>query len=151
MREADVLEIKKKWDAGVSMRQIIRTMPYKKHITARCIWELQNQGVLQERGRKNGMEAVVDTYKSGIHNPYEIAEMHGYTVSTVRTYLSKAKLGRPLHENGKNWVKRECDERTLEILASLESGVGVNETARRFGVSKQWVSFVKRRSEKENG
>lgn len=151
MTEVEVLEIKKKWEAGVPIGQIVRTMPYKKSTALQYIWKLQRDGVIVKRARKRGRELVVDAYKNGMHNPYELAETYGYTHKTVQTYLSDAKLGRPKHENGKLWAKRPYDKRTEEILKCLESGMGVSETARRFGVSRQWVFAIKKRSEKENG
>ena len=151
MTEFEVLSIKRQWEAGVAIRQIVRTMPYKKSTALQYIWRLQKEGVLSPRPRKNGRELVVDAYKNGMHNPYEIAETYGYTHKTVTTYLCDAKLGRPTHENGKLWVKKPYNERTKEILKCLENGMGMSETARRFGVSRQWIFAIKKRSEKENG
>jgi DNA (cytosine-5)-methyltransferase 1 len=87
---------------------------------------------------------VVEAYKNGMHNPYEIAETYGYTIATVNNYLKNAKLGR---KRECNWKKRECDPKTEEILESLANGVSMSETARRFGVTRQWVYIIKKRSE----
>ena len=151
MTDLERNEIKGKWDAGVSVQQIVRTMPYKRSTALRYLWEMQREGFLAKRERKRGRDFVVEAYNNGMHNPYEIAELFGYTHKTVTTYLTYAKLNRPRRENGKLWVKRDCLDRTKEIIKCLESGVGVSETARRFGVTRQWVSVIKKRSEKENG
>ena len=146
----EIEAIKRQWEAGVAIEQIVRTMPYKRATAFRYVWELRREGVLPDRPRKNGRELVVEAYKSGMHNPYEIAEMYGFAYKTVTNYLSEAKLDRPQFENGKLWVKRDYNSKTKKILDCLASGASISETARRFGVSRQWVSVVKKRSDEEN-
>jgi DNA invertase Pin-like site-specific DNA recombinase len=145
MTDFEIAAIKRQWEAGVSIQKIVKTMPHTKVAAMRMIWRLQDEGVLPARKRKRGAELVVEAYKNGMHNPYEIAEQYNYSVYTVRRWLNDAKLerGRPPH----NWKQKELDAKTKKIIECLESGVGVCETARRFGVTKQWVSQVKKRSE----
>lgn len=146
MTEREVENIKRQWEIGVPIGQIVRTMPYSQTTALRHIWELQNKGVLLPRKRKRGVDLVSEAYNRGMTNPHEIAETYGYTIRTVYEYLKRTN---PHRERVKhNWKKRGFNEQTIEILKCLEKGMGVNETARKFGVTKQWVSVVKKRSEK---
>ena len=147
MTDFEIASIKRQWDAGVPIKQIVRTMPYPQKTALQHIWEMQRDGVLPKRERKRGCDLVVATYQSGMHNPYEIAETYGYKYSTVETWLKNAKLGRVRCDNGKNWKRTECSEKTEEIIKCLESGMGMSEIAKEFGVSRQWVYIIKKRSE----
>ena len=150
MTEQEIRSIKNQWEVGVSISKIVKTMPYQRATAFRKIWELQEKGVLPPRERKRGRELVIDAYKSGMKNPYEIAETYGYAINSVRNWLSNAGLNRDRPK--KNWKKTDCNQnhysdRTKEILEHLRGGMGVNRVARVFGVSKQWVSAIKKRSE----
>ena len=148
MTEQEIRSIKNQWEIGVSISKIVKTMPYPRSTAFRKIWELQQEGVLPPRERKRGRELAISAYKSGMKNPYEIAETYGYKVNSVKNWLSNARLcrERPAH-NWKKGKQKQFSQRTKEILDCLKGGMGVNQTARFFGVSKQWVSNVKKRSE----
>ncbi len=148
MTEFEISSIKKQWEAGVPIQQIVQTMPYKRRTAENYIWKLRVDGVLPERNKRNGKELVSKAYNSGIKNPYEIAEMYGYAPKSVQTWLSELNLHRerPKH----NWKKVQHCEKTNEIMACLERGERVCELSRRFGVSKQWVSQLKKKMESEN-
>ena len=148
MKEYEVQMIKRQWDAGVPIKQIARQMPYKMQTSLRYIWRLQREGVIERRVRKRGADLIASAYHSGITNPYELADMYGYKIGTIYAYLRDAGIRR--NRPAKNWKKVEKSKKTKEIIACLKSGVGVCETARRFGVTKQWVSLVKKREEREN-
>lgn len=145
MTDFEIAALKRQWEAGVPIRQLVLMMPYKKTAAMKKIWQMQRDGILPERKRKRGADLVVEAYKRGVHNPYELAELYGYSSRSVKSWLSNARLGRKRPEH--NWKKKDIDEKTKRILKCLESGMGVCETARKFGVSKQWVSAVKKRSE----
>lgn len=147
MTEFEIASIKRQWDAGVPICQIIKTMPYKKRTAEYKIGKLRADGTLPEREKRNGRKLVVEAYNSGIKNPYEIADIYGYAPRSVQIWLADAKLGR--ERPSRNWKKIDNSEKTKKIIACLENGARVNETARQFGVSKQWVSQIKQRIEKE--
>lgn len=146
MTEFEIASIKRQWEAGVPVKQIVLTMPYKKSTSLRYVWGLQRDGVLPPRQRKRGEELAVEAYKNGMTNPYEIAELYSYSAESVRVWLCRANLCRKRPE--RNWKKKDKSAKTKAIIKCLESGMGVSETARKFGVSRQWVSTVKIRSEK---
>ena len=145
MTEFEIAQVKKQWEAGVRIKDIVQTLPYSKKSAEYQIYKLRVEGVLQERKRKSGKELVVQAYKSGITNPYEIAEQYGYSHKTVQIYLTEAKLGRDRPK--RNWKKIDHSEKTELIIECLENGGRVNETARQFGVTKQRVSQIKKRLE----
>lgn len=147
MTENDISLIKKQWEIGVPIKQIVRNMPCSKGDAMKHLLKLQRDGVLPKRERKSGSVIVVAAYKSGMHNPYEIAETYGYKVGTVRNWLTKAKLsrGRPKH----NWKEKPQSEKTKKILQCIENGMRSCDIAREFGVTKQWVSYLKTRSERD--
>ena len=146
MTEYEILSIKHQWEAGVPVKQNVLTMPYKKSTSLQHIWKLQDEGVLPPRARKRGEDLIVEAYKNGMENPYELAETYGYSPNTVKAWLIRAKLGRT--RPSQNWKKKKTSSQTKKIFQCLESGMGISETARKFGVSRQWVSAVKKRSEK---
>lgn len=147
MTEREIQSIKNQWDSGVPILQIVRTIPMTKKKAYGAILDLKNRGVLRERKRKCGVSVVSYFYENVTKNPYEIAEHTGYTVGTVSTYLKRNGISRerPKH----NYNKREYSENTKEILKCIEAGKTPREICSLFGVSKQWVSRIKKRNKED--
>jgi transposase len=146
MTEFEIASIKRQWEAGVPIKQIVLTMPYKQSSSLKYIWGLQRDGVLLPRQRKRGEDLVVEAYKNGMTNPYEIAEVYGYSADSVRIWLCRANLGRKRPEH--NWKKKDTSAQTKAIIKCLKNGMSVSETAKKFGLTRQRVSAIKIRSEK---
>ena len=148
LTEKDIADIKQKWEVGVSINRIIRSMPFSAIKARQLLNDMRTDGMLPPRERKNGTELVVAAYQSGVRNPYEIAEMLGYAHNTVVCYLNKTGVKRC--RNATNWNKRkptECSQQTKEIQRLLADGTKACEVAKMFGISKQRVSQIKKRSE----
>ena len=145
MTENDKETIKNLWESGVSVQGIVQMLPYEEIITKKMIIKLKKDGVLK---RKSTKEKVVDSYNSGITNPYELAELYGVTKPRI-DYILKAqgiKRQRP-KKNYKERYKtdRDClSEKTQNIISALEYGFTGNKIAKMYGVSTQWVYSVKK-------
>lgn len=148
MTEIEKRTIKKLWDAHVPLKKIPQMFPYKPYTVTKQIKEMRESGELEERGYKKGRLWVVELYKSGVTNPYEIAEELGYSISTVKKYLKQAHLGRkrPPH----NYVSVKKSDKTEKIIEKLKEGRAVFQIAKDFEVSRQWVSYIKKREERNN-
>lgn len=90
---------------------------------------------------------VLELYKNGMTNPYELAKECGFTIGTVRNYLYRAGLSghRPEH----NYKKRrptqlsDLSDLTVKIMNALNDGKPVIEIAKEFYVTKQYVYKIK--------
>ena len=134
------------WNDGKSASVIAKLLPYKEHRVIKEIVKLKQNGVLKGnsgRTKQKALGKILQAYNSGITNPHDIAEMFGLKVGTVNTILGNSKLDRkrPTH----NYVKRELDEKTIEILQEIENGVSLSEIARKYNCSRQWVSKIKKK------
>lgn len=145
LTDFEVEVLKRQWEAGVPIKQIVKMMPYKQSRSLNYIWDLQKNGVLQKRRRKNGQSLILDAYNNGMTNPYEISDVYGYKPETVKKYLRFVGVHR--NRPPANWKQKEKSDKTKEILECLEKGVKMSEIAKMYGVSRQWVFIVKRRSE----
>ena len=89
------------WESGETVSKICRLMPRREGTVRRIIKEMQESGELKERGSiaEITKQKVINLYKNGQTNPYEIANAFGLSVNTVNGILSKAKLhrDRPKH------------------------------------------------------
>lgn len=149
MTEQDINLIIRLWESGEPKCVIVKMLPYKPYHIEKKILELRQNGVLKGRSGKTSTKThdkVLDAYNNGITNPYEIADMLGLSHHTIKEHLNKANLNRtrPKH----NYIT--CDKTRL-IRADLESGIKAREIAKKYGVSTQWVHFVKNKyKENEN-
>lgn len=100
-----------------------------------------------ERPLKRGVSRVVNAYLEGNTDIDKLSEDYGYARGTVVSYLNKSgiKLGRPKSYN----AGCEC-ERTKQIIKCLKKGEKATEISKKFGVSRQYVSALYKRS-KYNG
>lgn len=139
MTEADRNQIIKLWSANIPIYRMVRMLPYKTYIARRMITDLKKEGVLPARtiGHKR---TVIEAYERGMRNPYDIAEEFDIPVGTVNTTLSRAGF-----TNGRAKRNFKKNEKTLEIIELLKAGESQAEIARKFGVSRQWVSVAKKR------
>lgn len=161
MTQSEIKQIVEMWESGNSISTIVRCFPYKPQTVKREITELRQNGVLKGRSGKTQektQERILQVYNSGITSPYEIAkklEMHAPSViSTIGLLVRLGKIEkrtRPKH----NFKKRKptdfdklCDK-TREIFCELEKGLSGGAIARKYGVSRQWVSQIKKKQEKK--
>ncbi len=144
MTESDKSLIIRLWNGGVPIAEICKMLPYKALHIKQMVGELRKDGTLSPRVRGNKRQLVVDAYNGGMTNPYEIAETYGLTYGTVRHYLFKGGVKRPYPK--RQYRPKPTTDKTMEILAALETKSQI-EVARQFGVSRQYVSALKKRME----
>ena len=139
------------WQSGEPIEKIIRLLPYPIGISRRYIRELREQGVLTKSNRNKitAKEKIIEIYNNGTINPYDIAEISGYSFYTVRYVLSHAGLCRvrPVH-NYKTTspmpYERICDN-SKQIVDLLERGMGCAEIAKIVGCTRQNVFILKKK------
>ena len=139
------------WQSGEPIEKIIRLLPYPIGTSRRYIRELREQGVLTKgnRNKRTAKEKIMEIYNSRTINPYEIAEISGYSFSTVRFVLSHAGLGRerPIHNykaTPSMPYERIC-ENSKQIVDLLERGMGCAEIAKIVGCTRQNVFILKKK------
>lgn len=151
MTEKDKNLVVTLWQSGEPIERIIRLLPYPICTSRKYINELRNQGVLtnENRIKKKAIDKVMQLYNSGVTNPYEIADMTGYSFYTVRSALVKAGLDRkrPEHNYKATPLKPydKISDNSKIIVDLLEQGKGCSEIARLVGCSRQNVFVLKKK------
>jgi DNA-binding NarL/FixJ family response regulator len=131
---------------GCKIKQILRALPYSEKKGLTIIQRLKKEGAVPKR-KTTSKELVLCAYNSGIKNPYEIAEKYGYSVNTVQTILSQAKLKRQRPK--KNFKYRgtseisKLSEKTQNILEAVQDGISPKKVATMYGVTRQYVYVLK--------
>lgn len=150
MTESEIKLVERLWASGKGVGEIARLLPYKEYIARREIAKLKKNGVLKGKSGKsqaNTQARVLQAYKDGITNPYEIAEMCDVCYGYVNNILSSATSGRQRPK--RNYKQRKVCENTQAIITALKSGKRVREIAMEFGVAVQYVYQVKNKFVKE--
>lgn len=145
MTEQDKKKIVALWQSGMSIVQIKDLFPVKFQEYKATIKEMKANGEFPTE-RKTAEQKVVEAFQRGERNPYKIAEEYGLSVHSVRSFLGWNKC----HKGKKtqNWV--HCD-RTDAIVEDLQDGaLSQAEIARKYGVSRQYITKMKRKVEKGN-
>lgn len=94
---------------------------------------------------------IKELYESGITNPYEIAKLTGYQLSSVRTSLTKTvKRPRPKHNYKKTRLAPESKAKIESIIKDLKQGMAQVEIAKKHNCSRQYVHIIKNKY-MENG
>lgn len=144
-------KIKALWNAGYSINEICRAVPWKDGVTTRVIKEMRESGELERRGGKKEFTRgkILGLYHSGVTNPYEIAESFGISVATVRGVLAEAKLNRSRPKHNYKPTKPQAEEtlckNTRSIIEALRSGLTPRQVARELDMSTQWVYVIKKK------
>lgn len=155
--QSDKEYIKKLWDSGVSINDILRLMPYKINDTRKIIKQLCEEGFLEEKRKTKGevtREKVIALYKSGVENPFDISAELGIAMSTVYQYLKDYRgIVKRTRHNWRPIKKYKTTDKTQEILQEICNGQLKDiEIARKYGVTKQWIYQLKKKNkENENG
>lgn len=133
------------WQSGMTLGQIRQLMAMTSAEFKRAIAEMKRNGEFPKT-RKTAEQKVVEAFQRGERNPYAIAEEYGLSVHSVRSFLGWNKCHKG--KKTRNWV--HCD-RTNEIVEDLQEGVlSQAEIARKYGVSRQYITKMKRKVEKWN-
>ena len=146
MTEQEKKTVKQMWEMNEPISQIVKMLPYKKNVAKQLIFKMRADGEILPRGRRKGVELVRQAYESGMTDIAEICETYQLKRSSVLEYLwrSGIKIGRKHQKR----VLRPFSEQSAEIINLLEKGEKQSEIARKFGISRQRVSDIKKRHEK---
>lgn len=147
IKESEKLLVKRLWNEGESVENIIRLLPYSIGKARRYVRELRESGYLEgsvyRKGKKN-IEKYIELYKSGM-SVKEIASMYGLKVGTIYCYLK-------INKNNLRDKRYGHGEKTKEIINAIKIGKKQCEVVKEYGVSRQYVSALKKEIvEKENG
>ena len=143
MTEQDKKKIVALWQSGMTLGQIKNLFPVKILEYKATIREMKANGEFPKE-RKNAEQKVVEAFQRGERNPYKIAEEYGLSVHSVRSFLGWNKCHKG--KKTRNWV--HC-ERTDAIVEDLQEGkLSQAEIARKYGVSRQYITKMKRKVER---
>lgn len=145
MTESEKSSIVSLWESGMTLGQIRQMVAVGRREFADTIREMKRNGEFPNI-RKTSGDKIVEAYHRGERNPYEIAEQYGVQPDYVYWVLktNKLRLGRKT----RNFVHTE---RTNEIVEDLQEGkLSQAEIARKYGVSRQYITKMKRKVEKWN-
>lgn len=149
MREEAIKQLCRLWENGESLIAIYRLLPYKPREIRQELAKLRQNGVLGERtqvGRSISREKILQAYKGG-KTPTDIANELGCSSVTVYTALREQGIAveRPKHYKKRTVKVGMLCDKTQAIIKCLQEGKRACEVAKEFGVSKQYVSFIKHR------
>ena len=149
MTDSEINQIKAFWESGMPKERIYKMLPYSRGKSMKIINSLCNTGILTPREKnKLTIELVAKAWENQTQNPYELANILGYSVHTINTYLqlSGVREGkRPLH-NYKDYRNTKFNDIAIE----LKNGTSVSQISKTFKVSRQYIYQIKNRLEKEN-
>lgn len=132
------------WNNRMSINKIVRMLPYKPTVARQYVKEVKESGALKAENRvPTQREIVVTAYKNGMTSPHEISETFDINYNCVQTYLKDAKLQRK--RPPKNYKKRNAPERRQQIITAINGGKSNAEIAREFGVTRQWVFYIRKK------
>lgn len=145
MTEIEKSRIVSLWESGMTLGQIRQMVAVGRVEFADTVREMKRNGEFPTT-RKTAEEKVVAAFQRGDRNPYAIAEEYGLSVHSVRSFLGWNKCHKG--KKTRNWV--HCD-RTDAIVEDLQEGaLSQSEIARKYGVSRQYITKMKRKVEKWN-
>ena len=145
MTEADKAKIISLWENGMTLGQIRQMIAVPSREFDLTVRTMKRNGEFPKT-RKTAEEKVVEAFKGGETNPYVLADTYGVKVSSVKLFLhwNGCKRKRP----PLNYV--HCD-RTNAIIEDLREGeISQIEIAKKHGVSRQYVTKIKRKLERIN-
>lgn len=147
MTEQDKARIITLWENGVALEQIYQMLPYKRYHALKMVQELRADGTLKPRKKtEKAIELVALAWKTETKDLNELAEMFGYTVETIKTYLTASGV-----REGKRPIAYKHCPQTNQIVEEVLNGTPMSQIAQKFGVSRQYVFKIKKKMEIENG
>lgn len=148
MTEQDKRQIIALWEGGVALEQIYQMLPYKRYHALKMVRELRADGTLKPRKKtERAIELVALAWQTETKDYNELAEMFGYTPSTISQYLQYSGV----RERKRQPDSYKISQKTQDIVAEFENGTPMAEIARKFGVSRQYVHRIKKKLEEDYG
>lgn len=143
MTEAEKKKIKEMWESGMPLTQIRQATAVDIVTFNATIREMKANGDF-DAPRKTTEQKIIEAYQSGIHNPYELADMYGVSYGYVNLVFHRHKVARPK----KNW---KHSDRTNAIVEDLKEGVLTQyQIAKKHGVNRQWVYQLAKKMERND-
>ena len=145
MTDSEKKQIKELWQGGMPITQIRQTIAVDARTFNAAIRKMKANGDFDEP-RKRTQDKIIEAYQSGIHNPYELAEMNGVSRNYVNFVFHWHCIKR--QRNAQNW--KHCD-RTDAIVEDLKEGILTHaEIAKTHGTSRQWVHQLAKKTERND-
>jgi transposase len=149
MTEQDKRQIVSLWESGVALEQIYQMLPYKRYHALKMVQELRADGTLKPRKKtERAIELVALAWQTETKDIGELAEMFGYSVDTIKTYLVASGVRKG--ERPTTYKLRKNGSRTNEIVDAINSGKTMSQVAKDFKVSRQYIFRLKKKMENQN-
>ena len=146
MTDKELEQVKRMWAQGQSAVQISRVLPYKEYLTLQEIGRLKKGGVLPPRNVQELRASAVIAEFAENRNLQEIADKLGLSLGYVRNILTRKGIK---HPKTIEFVERQKSDKTLQIIDELAQGKTLGQISKKHGVSRQYVSQVKKRINNE--
>lgn len=148
MEESIKRKIVSMWESRMSVKAIIRSLPLTEKEALQLVNELKADGTLQKRDRHKMLEEqVVSEYNRGTTDKTELCAVFGIAKPTL--FKIAKNNGIRFVRPAKNHKKRELNQKAKYIIEDLRNGVKSKQIQARYGVSRQYVSQLKKRIEEE--
>ena len=140
------------WESRMKIADIVKMLPCDEKTAKGYIRALKDEGVLAAEKHRNAnitREVIRTAYENGDRNPYELARKLHLSAYTVKDIL--VKLGLERQRPKRNYKKRnptniaKLCEKTQGICADLTAGATVKEIMEKYGVTRQYVSLIKKK------
>lgn len=144
------------WESRMKIEDIVRMLPCDANTARGYIRALRQEGVLAtEKHRRAELtrEIIRTAYNNGETNPYNLARTYHLSAYTVKDIL--VSLGLERQRPKRNYKKRNPTNiaklcaKTQAICADITAGATVKEIMARYGVTRQYVSLLKKKYFKE--
>lgn len=143
MTDAEKKQIKELWEGGMPLTQIRQATAVDIVTFNATIRQMKANGDF-DAPRKNTQQKIIEAYQSGVHNPYELADMYGVSYSYVNLVFHLHKVKRPK----RNW---KHSGRTDAIVEDLKEGILTHaEIAKKHGTTRQWVHQLAKKTERND-
>lgn len=140
------------WESRMKIADIVKMLPCDEKTARGYIKSLKDEGVLaaeKHRNKELTRQVIKTAYDNGEHNPYELARTYHLSANTVKTILVGFGLKRKRPK--RNYKKRNPTDigrlcvKTQEICAEIANGATAKELTAKYGVTRQYVSFLKKK------
>lgn len=140
------------WESRMKVEDIVRMLPCDQKTARGYIKALKDEGVLsaeKHRGKELTREIIKTAYENGERNPYVLARTYHLSPYTVKDIL--VGLGLERHRPKTNYKKRKPTDiaklcvKTQDICDEIAKGAKPKEITEKYGVTRQYVSLLKKK------
>lgn len=140
------------WESRMRIDEIVKMLPCDQKTARAYIKALKDEGVLaaeKHRSKELTRQVIKTAYENGERNPYELARTYHLSAYTVKDIL--VSLGLERQRPKRNYKKRNPTNiaklcaKTQAICADITAGATVKEIMAKYGVTRQYVSLLKKK------